>query len=360
MEIRPLKETEQKYTYTQSMQLAGQTGCIGHLRGDFGRDGYGFYTSWDDHQSQWKTDGFKAELNDVINALRSDEYGLLKNRSAMRRYAAGYPKSCFLGNYCTEYGFRAETEKHAFLIRCNPTQGDYNFYCYCYVKEWLDRHIKNAEKGISFVNSRYQELFRIADGEKITVTYPDGEKRERVCRYIDEAHMETFTEAGRSIYHICQFAEIMERCGASYVPTKSLQQEEKREGILELKTRFGTTEKIILEVNSYADNKSLCVGMTAVTYGEPEPYGNATVNLEGTPPPYCAFVDTNNMPGLEEFLAEHRLAEFTGLKQESGFCSYPLYMFNAEKLRKLCPEGMASYEKANGLERKPEKKEKSR
>lgn len=42
MEIRPLTEAERKYTYTQSMQLMGQTGCIGHLRGDFDRTGTGF------------------------------------------------------------------------------------------------------------------------------------------------------------------------------------------------------------------------------------------------------------------------------------------------------------------------------
>ena len=44
MEIRPLTPTEQKYTYAQSMQIEGQTGTIGHLRGDFATTGYGFYT----------------------------------------------------------------------------------------------------------------------------------------------------------------------------------------------------------------------------------------------------------------------------------------------------------------------------
>ena len=41
MDIRPLTPTEQKYTYAQSMQLEGQTGTIGHLRGDFAMTGYG-------------------------------------------------------------------------------------------------------------------------------------------------------------------------------------------------------------------------------------------------------------------------------------------------------------------------------
>ncbi len=365
MEIRPLTEAERKYTYTQSMQIQGQTGCIGHLRGDFDRNGNGFFTSWDDHREQWKTNEFKAELDDVINALRSDEYGLLKNRSAMGRYAAQYPESHFQGNYCTEYGFRAETEKHAFLIRCNPTPGDYNFYCYCYVKEWLDHHIKEAEKGIRFIDSRYNELFRITDGENITVTDTRGEKSEYVCRYIDEYH----TEVGSHLYHICQFAEIMERNGSEYAPVepetrqpeeKAQGQEEKTEGTLELETRFGTTENVTLTVNTYMDNKSLYVGMTTVEDGFPEPYGDVTVNLLGSVPPYCAFVDTNNMPELEDFLVKNGIAEFTGLKQKSGYCTYPLYLFDMETMRRLCPDGMAAYEQENGLDKKQGKKEKSR
>ena len=39
IKTRPLTPTEQKYTYAQSMQLEGQTGNIGHLRGDFGSGG---------------------------------------------------------------------------------------------------------------------------------------------------------------------------------------------------------------------------------------------------------------------------------------------------------------------------------
>ena len=35
MEIRALTQPEQKYTYAQSMQLEGQTGCVGHFQGDF-------------------------------------------------------------------------------------------------------------------------------------------------------------------------------------------------------------------------------------------------------------------------------------------------------------------------------------
>ena len=125
--INPLTEAECKYTYAQSTQIEGQTGCIGHLRGDFGSGGNEFFTSWFDHRRDLKTDQFKNELDEVINALRSGEYGLLKSRTDMSQYARSRPDSAFEGSYTTEYGFRADTEKYAFLIRCNPTRGDYNF-----------------------------------------------------------------------------------------------------------------------------------------------------------------------------------------------------------------------------------------
>ena len=144
IKTRPLTPTEQKYTYAQSMQLEGQTGTIGHLRGDFATTGYGFYTTWFDTRPQWKSDEFKADLDTVINALREDK-GLLHNRYDMSAFTRHFPESAIKGNYCIEYGFRVDTEKHAFLLRCNPTKGDYNFYCYCYMKEWLDKHIQKAE-----------------------------------------------------------------------------------------------------------------------------------------------------------------------------------------------------------------------
>lgn len=139
IKTRPLTPTEQKYTYAQSMQLEGQTGTIGHLRGDFATTGYGFYTTWFDTRPQWKSDEFKADLDTVINALREDK-GLLHNCYDMSAFARHFPESVIKGNYCTEYGFRVDTEKHAFLLRCNPTKGDYNFYCYCYMKYDILKH----------------------------------------------------------------------------------------------------------------------------------------------------------------------------------------------------------------------------
>ena len=213
MEIRPLTAAEQNYVYSQSSQISGQTGNIGHLRGDFADSGYGFYTTWFDTRPQWKSEEFKNELDEVVNTLR-ENHGLLHNRYDMKAFAKSYPSSAMQGNHCTEYGFRTDTEKHAFLFRCNPTKGDYNFYCYCYVKEWLDRHMEKAAQGIRFIDPHYKELFRIPDGRKIILHLSWGETAERSCRFIDEYH----TEIGGNIYHICEFAERMERNGHTYEP----------------------------------------------------------------------------------------------------------------------------------------------
>ena len=46
--LRPMTIPERKYSYAQSSQLQGQTGNIGHLRGDFGSNDNLFYTTWFD------------------------------------------------------------------------------------------------------------------------------------------------------------------------------------------------------------------------------------------------------------------------------------------------------------------------
>lgn len=115
---------------------------------------------------------------------------------------------------------------------------------------------------------------------------------------------------------------------------------------LELKTQWGTTEQVRLEINQYMNNGCIYIGLVSYADGYSEPYGDLTVNLAGTAPDYCGYVDTNNMPELEKFIEDNRIGSFTGLMKQSGYCTYPLYMFDAKRLRELCPEGMAIYERS--------------
>jgi hypothetical protein len=69
------------------------------------------------------------------------------------------------------------------------------------------------KKRIRFINSGYETLFFIDDGGEIEIRI-DGTWQKATCRYIDEYH----TKIGPHVYHICEFAERMERCGQPYRP----------------------------------------------------------------------------------------------------------------------------------------------
>ena len=215
LDMRALTEKEDKYTFSNSMQISMQCGLIGHLRADMDSDGNGFFSSWEDYRKELKTDEFKDEFDKVINSLR-EEGDILYNRKALAKYCYSSPQAK-MNNEQDYYGVRVDTEKYAYLCRLNPNKGEYNLYCYCYIKNWLDKHIRSAEKGIRFITPEYKEKFRISDGEKIRITFSDGEVKDRVCRYIDDSHV----EVGDDLYHICEFAERMEQCGATFIPLRS-------------------------------------------------------------------------------------------------------------------------------------------
>ena len=212
---RAMTEEEDKYAFSQNSQIAGQTGLIGYLRADMDTDGNGFFSTWFDFRKDLKTEEFKKELDAVINSLR-EEGDILHNRGALAVYCRSTPQAR-MNTESEYYGVRVDTDKYAYLIRLNPNKGEYNLYCYCYRRDWLDDHIKQARRGIRFIKPNYEKKFRIADGEKIRVTLSDGEQFERVCRYIDEYHV----AVGDMIFHICEFSERMLQNGSTVVPLRS-------------------------------------------------------------------------------------------------------------------------------------------
>ena len=214
-ELSAIRPFEQKYTYRQSQQISMQTGLIGYLRADMGASGKEFFSTWNDFRESLKTDEFKTEFDNVINDLRS-EGGLLASLHALENYCIVHPEAHF-DEYSREYGVRVDTERYSYLMRLNPNEGEYNLYCYCYEKEWLNRHMSQANKGIRFITPHYEEKFRIIDGDSVRIISHYGEKRDRECRYIDDYHV----EVGDYLYHICEFAERMEQNGNTVIPLRS-------------------------------------------------------------------------------------------------------------------------------------------
>lgn len=214
LEIRSTTEAEDKYTFTQSSQISNQTGLIGYLRADMDTDGRGFFSTWNERRRDLKTEEFKAEFDDVINSLR-EEGDILHDRKSLAGYCYSHPQSRMKTDM-DYYGVRADTQKYAYLMRLCPNRGEYNLYCYCYVKPWLDDHLKKASRGIRFITPNYKEKFHISDGEKVRISYPDGTHDDKTCRYIDDYHL----EVGSSLYHICELAERLEQSGAQIIPLR--------------------------------------------------------------------------------------------------------------------------------------------
>lgn len=151
MTIRAMIQEERAFSYTKKADVLEASGCVGHLRGDMGAAGNGFFTTWDDHVPGLKTDAFKQEFDKVVNLLRFDERygGMLQNREALAAYGKNNPDSAFQGNYTQEYGFRADTEKYSYMIRLNPHKGDYNFYIYAYEREKLEQVLQPEKEKIN-------------------------------------------------------------------------------------------------------------------------------------------------------------------------------------------------------------------
>lgn len=211
--MRALLPRERKYTFKQSHQLNMQTGLIGYLRADFSTNGHEFWYTWHDGpNSRIITAEFKAEFDDVINCLRC-ENNILNKRSEMSHFCYVNSAETAYNDERNHYGVRVDTKEHSYLMRLNPNRGEYNLYCYCYRKDWLDSHIEKAEKGICFVDS-HKTLFTIPDGGKIRIKFPDGKTSVRECRYIDPCHL----EVNGNLYHKYQFTELMEINGNKVEP----------------------------------------------------------------------------------------------------------------------------------------------
>ncbi|MBQ6208143.1 MAG: DUF3846 domain-containing protein [Oscillospiraceae bacterium] len=68
---------------------------------------------------------------------------------------------------------------------------------------------------IRFIDSHYNTLFHIPDGGNLMVKHFDGREKLYPCHYVDDYH---FFAGKSSVFHICEFAEAMQRCGDVYRP----------------------------------------------------------------------------------------------------------------------------------------------
>ena len=88
---------------------------------------------------------------------------------------------------------------------------------------------------------------------------------------------------------------------------------------------------VTLLIASYA-NGNLVVVLQTDTEGVPQDFATITVNFPDEQLlPDQAYLDINNVPGIEQFVREHQLAKPNGREKISGYCTYPLYTFDLDR-----------------------------
>lgn len=88
-----------------------------------------------------------------------------------------------------------------------------------------------------------------------------------------------------------------------------------------------------LNVDTYS-NGTLYIGLMSNN----DFYTDLTVNLGEFLPYGCSYVNANDFPDATKFINDNKLGRFTGKVGYSGFCKFPLYRFDMERIKELCPD----------------------
>ncbi len=143
-----IQMSEEKKLFFTDKDETKELGCIGHLRGDFGRDGKEFWTTWFPHECNEKNDEFFQDIFDTVINLCREKGNPLFNRGDMRAYCREHPECRIEDSRGPTWGFRIPTQDFMLYLKCSPDLvGDYNFYCYAYDKHSLLKKLA-ADRGL--------------------------------------------------------------------------------------------------------------------------------------------------------------------------------------------------------------------
>ena len=157
-----------------------------------------------DKQTKQKTAEGKISLDDVLDGI-DPTHGHLAAARAAAIGAAGLQSGPLGGSDVAQVGLTSLKDFRDSDIRRRSI--------------WEPETLPKDD--IRFINSGYEEQFRIPDGGTIQVEYPDRTFSAK-CEYIDDYH----TYVGSEVYHICQFAEVLERGGGVCRPEPELDAEQ--------------------------------------------------------------------------------------------------------------------------------------
>lgn len=115
------------------------------------------------------------------------------------------------------------------------------------------------------------------------------------------------------------------------------------EGLMKLHWH-GTEASLELQVRPYYNAGKLALLLVDWSSGNPEPWGDLTVNLGCHVDKDCAFININGLgEDILPWVEKNGLGKPTGRCQCSGFVTYPEYHFDARRLFELDDEGYRQY-----------------
>jgi len=108
---------------------------------------------------------------------------------------------------------------------------------------------------------------------------------------------------------------------------------------------------VALVLDMYRDNGNLFIGLEEYDkeYDYWDSYCDVTVNVGKLPFLESAINTEYNGPAKVDFLLQNGFGELTGKSIPSGFCTFPVFKFNADKLKELDPEFFEKYAKEHGV-----------
>ena len=103
-------------------------------------------------------------------------------------------------------------------------------------------------------------------------------------------------------------------------------------------------------IGIYANNENLCVRLYCLNKedGQWNPFCQVTVNT--VPLAYLEGTIDENVGGMKmlDFLEKNGFGECTSFRVRSGFCTYPVFRFNEDIIRRINPKVFADYAKSFG------------
>lgn len=114
--------------------------------------------------------------------------------------------------------------EYTFLLELSDLRPKYSdpfsvkmtYKCQIFETESFKRYMDKSANGIRFITPQYKEEFRIKNGNCVEVIYSNGTRKCFPCYYVDDTHF----LIDKSIYHICEFADMIQKIGAVCQPVE--------------------------------------------------------------------------------------------------------------------------------------------